>query len=88
MLLLLFNVMNKTLSTNFNFDNINDKDILSFKNSYGFGSTGRTWQSIMFLGFEEYMRDKDNALAFSGHRKSLLFEIFKKTITRYTLVYQ
>lgn len=73
-----FNVMNKTLSTNFNFDNINDKDILSFKNSYGFGSTGRTWQSIMFLGFEEYMRDKDNALAFSGHRKSLLFEIFKK----------
>ena len=73
-----FDVMNQTLSTNFNFDNIEDQDILSFKNSYGFGTTGRTWQSMMFLGFEDYLKDKDNTLAFSGHRKSLLFEIFKK----------
>mgnify|MGYP001278637712 CR=1 FL=1 len=73
-----FDVMNKSLSTNFDFNNINDEDILLFRNSFGFGTTGRTWLSMMFLGFEKYLRDKENVLAFSGHRKSVLFEIFKK----------
>ena len=72
-----FEIINAQLKANINFSSISRNDVIRFKNGFGFGKTGRTWNAILSLGMENNILEKNYAKSFTGQRSSLLFDIFK-----------